>query len=282
MKKLIFLSLMLFAILHYVHAQECKPINIDGTSEVMVNEERQNYLVRLPSPMTKSQEVMAVNIMRKLAFAKYADDGCYVRAHVLGDQLAKAGIVDTYKTWLFAPSHYTFFLNGSIKPLTGKSAWNYHVALSFVGSDGTHMIMDSAVESQRAISYDEWLSKLRCTSGSLMLRTDRIRWLPATVTTEDKIPQKDYYGHGRNPFNGFIFSQDASTPDMVSNHLARDDAADKFVSCSLVSGESASSLLKRLTSGDVPGDKGCAGIVSYFNERQRHWKSLFTAPSPIK
>jgi hypothetical protein len=243
----------------------------------MVNDERQNYLAHLPPRLTKSQETKATSVMRDLAFAKYADDGCYVRAHVLGIQLARAGIVNTYKIWLFAPSYYTFFLNGFVKPKEGRSTWNYHVAISFVSAGVTQMIMDSAVDPQKAISYEEWLSKLQCSSGSLELRTDRSRWLPSTVTTEDKLPKEGYFSHGRNPFNGFMYLHDNNTPENVSNHLARDDVADRFAACSSVSAASAQLLLQRLTAGETFGGNGCTGVTSYFNERRQHWKLLVTA-----
>jgi hypothetical protein len=277
-----FVILVWFSLSCVAYAQECRPLIIDGTSEVMVKEERQNYLANLPSRLTKDQETLATKIMTDLAFAKYAEDGCYVRAHVLADQLAKAGIVDTYKTWLFAPSNYTFFLNGFIKPKAGGSQWNYHVAVSFVSANGTHMIIDSAVDSQKPISYDGWLSKLQCSEGSIMLRTDRSRWLPATVTTDEKMPKQDYFSHGRNPFNGFIFTNDKDTPDIVANHLARDDVADRFASCSSIASQSAKALLERLMKGDAFQGNGCTDVPSYFNERRQHWKSLLTTRNPTK
>lgn len=257
-------------------AQQCKPINIDGNSEPIVSGQRQNYLISLPSRLTKSQETAVADKMKELAFADYADDGCYVRAHVLSKQLANLGVTNIFKTWLFSPAHYTFFLNGFIKPKAGNNSWNYHVAVSFVNTNGTPMIMDPAVDAQKAITYDEWLSRLQCSEGSLMLRTDTSRWLPATVTTEEKIPKQDYYSNGRNPFNGFIFTEDKDTPEYVANHLSRDDVADKYKSCASVSGLTAKDLLTKLVGEATFDGSGCSGVIFYFKDRQQHWKSIVT------
>ena len=278
----IFVLLIWFSLSYVAYAQECKPISIDGTSEAMVKDQRQNYLAVLPSRLTKSQETMASNIMKDLAFAKYAGDGCYVRAHVLAGQLAKAGIVDTYKTWLLSPSHYTFFLNGFIKPKVGSDSWNYHVAVSFLSANGTQMIMDSAVDSQKAITYDEWLSKLQCSEGSLMLRTDRSRWLPATVTTDEKIPKEDYYSNGRNPFNGFIFTQDESTLDFVGKHLAGESVADRFGPCSWVYPLAAKTLIDLPVKAESFEANGCARVARYGKGREKPGQSLVTGDGPTR
>lgn len=284
MNKSLQLLIALTCIAGRVEAQECKPVMMDGNSEAMIQEERQNYLSQLPQPLTTAEEATALKILREAGFAKYMADGCYVRAHLLSILLERNGIQNIFKTWILTPSYFTFFLGGNIRPKGTSIDWKYHVAVTYLASNGKQMVMDPAIDSRNALSLENWLLKLHCAPGTIGLRTNSSRWLPATVTTDLKIqelqkePKPGFYGHGRNPFNGFFFSSDKDTPDYVARHLARDDVADTFARCTPVSSAKSNDLLNMLNdSSKTLSGPGCADVLKFFEARKLHWSQKISS-----
>lgn len=84
----------------------------------------------------------------------YPADGCYIRAGLANQYLDRKQIPAASKIFAFGDllvetPYYT----------TGRASWWYHVA-QVVDVNGVNMVLDPAVESQRALTMEEWLARM--------------------------------------------------------------------------------------------------------------------------
>lgn len=81
-------------------------------------------------------------------------DGCYIRAGLANQYLDRKKIPAASKIFAFGD-----LLVDTPYFYTGRASWWYHVA-QVVDVNGVKMVLDPAVEAQRALTMDEWLARM--------------------------------------------------------------------------------------------------------------------------
>lgn len=110
-------------------------------------------------PVTQSRADRIVQQLYKMEdfVWDYKVDGCYARAALAIDELKKMGISESRLTnqVISGPNLGVLLPNGE------NITWKYHIAATVELDDGQQVVIDPSVNSQRALSIQEWASRIK-------------------------------------------------------------------------------------------------------------------------